>query len=87
MKENVNKEIQILILGSKFRNHKKLIMPSFGINNLKEFLNTFNAHAVKLVEDLGIKLNAEEFDVHPFLKLCTMNVLLGNKTVYLSLMY
>lgn len=55
-------------------------MPSFGINNLKEFLTTFNQHAIQLVDDLAHKLNEDEFDVHPFLKLCTMNVLLGIKS-------
>lgn len=52
-------------------------MPSFGITNLKEFLMIFNDHVIQLVDRLEEKLNSKEFDIHPYLKLCTMNVLLG----------
>lgn len=52
-------------------------MPSFGLNNLREFITIFNEHVQQLIVNLQEKINQDEFDIHPYLKMCTMNVLLG----------
>ena len=69
-------ESLLLSRGNKFRLNKKLIMPSFHVNNLKRFLGVFNDHALLLVESLREKVGKEEFDIHSYLSTCTMDVLL-----------
>ncbi|KAK5643673.1 hypothetical protein RI129_007518 [Pyrocoelia pectoralis] len=69
-------ESLLISTGSKFRLNKKLIMPSFHVNNLKRFLDVFNDHSLVLVESLREKVGEAEFDIQPHLSTCTINVLL-----------
>ncbi|XP_017769643.1 PREDICTED: cytochrome P450 4g15-like isoform X2 [Nicrophorus vespilloides] len=62
--------------GAKFRRNKKLLTPSFHVLNLKQYTHVFGEYAQKLNCDLEEKANGEEFDIHPFLSLTTMYVLL-----------
>lgn len=64
--------------GEKFRKNRKLIMPSFGISNLKEFFGIFNKHCKKLIEELEKECFDGEFDIYHYLKQCTMDSLLGD---------
>ncbi|KAF5303885.1 hypothetical protein FQR65_LT18909 [Abscondita terminalis] len=62
--------------GDKFKINKKLIMPSFHVNNLKRFMDVFNDHSLTLVENLREKVGNGEFDIDPYLSTFTMDVLL-----------
>ncbi|KAF5291228.1 hypothetical protein FQR65_LT11463 [Abscondita terminalis] len=66
----------LLSSGNKFKFNKKLIMPSFHVNNLKRFMDVFNDHSLTLVESLREKVGCGEFDIEKYLSKCTMDVLL-----------
>lgn len=66
-----------MILGPKFKKHKKFVLPAFNMNVLKHFVDTFNAHSKKTVKSLEQHLEKKEFDIADTLKTDAMNVLLG----------
>lgn len=52
-------------------------MKTMHMSSLKESVEVFSRHASRLVEKLQEKVNKEEFDIHPYLNLTTINTFLG----------
>lgn len=62
--------------GQKWRNHRKLIAPTFHLNVLKSFIELFNTNSKNTVEKMG-KENGKIFDCHDYLSEATVDMLLG----------
>lgn len=60
--------------GEKWRNHRKLIAPSFHINILKSFVPTFNFNSRHVIQRLAKKVG--EFDCHDLMSEATVDILL-----------
>lgn len=65
----------IINTGQKWRNHRKLIAPTFHLNVLKSFIDLFNANARSVVEKMR-KENGKEFDCHNYMSELTVDILL-----------
>ncbi|XP_017888706.1 cytochrome P450 4g15 [Ceratina calcarata] len=61
--------------GQKWRNHRKLIAPTFHLNVLKSFIDLFNANSRAVVEKMR-KENGKEFDIHHYMSELTVEILL-----------
>jgi len=80
-KENVYKFANVLIgeglvtlCGNKWRNHRKLLNPSFGISRLIGFMETFNDSSKVLVKCLESYANRHEtVDIFSFISSCTLD--------------
>lgn len=64
-----------LNIGQKWRNHRKLIAPTFHLNVLKSFIDLFNANARAVVEKMR-KEGSKEFDCHDYMSELTVEILL-----------
>ena len=62
-------------IGQKWRNHRKLIAPTFHLNVLKSFIDLFNANARAVVEKMRKEGN-KEFDCHDYMSELTVEILL-----------
>nr|AGQ03780.1 cytochrome P450 4G11 [Apis cerana cerana] len=65
----------LISTGQKWRNHRKLIAPTFHLNVLKSFIDLFNANARSVVEEMR-KENGKEFDCHNYMSELTVDILL-----------
>ncbi|NP_001035323.1 cytochrome P450 4G11 [Apis mellifera] len=65
----------LISTGQKWRNHRKLIAPTFHLNVLKSFIDLFNANARSVVEKMR-KENGKEFDCHNYMSELTVDILL-----------
>ncbi|CAH1400025.1 unnamed protein product [Nezara viridula] len=65
----------LISTGNKWRNHRKLIAPTFHLNILKSFIPLFNSNsrgvATKLKKEVG-----KEFDCHDYMSEATVEILL-----------
>lgn len=67
----------LLSVGLKFQQHKKILVQSFHVNNLKDNMKIYNNSARFLVENISGLLGPDEFDIREYLSLCTMHTFLG----------
>ncbi|CAD1480279.1 unnamed protein product, partial [Heterotrigona itama] len=65
----------LISTGQKWRNHRKLIAPTFHLNVLKSFIDLFNANARAVVEKMRKEGN-KEFDCHDYMSELTVEILL-----------
>nr|CAD7574992.1 unnamed protein product [Timema californicum] len=65
--------------GTKWRTHRKIITPTFHFSILEDFLDIFNANGRKLVEKLQKEVNGPEFDLYPYVTLCALDIICGEK--------
>lgn len=68
----------LLSSGQKFQQHKKILVQTFHVNNLKQYMPIYNDSAGLLMKNVEHKLGLEEFDIYQYLSLCTMHTFLGN---------
>lgn len=73
--------VYFVILGKKWRAHRKLIAPTFHLNVLKSFIDLFNANSRHVVEKMK-KENEKTFDCHDYMSEATVEILLGNHFIY-----
>ncbi len=66
----------LIIIGQKWRAHRKLIAPTFHLNVLKSFIELFNDNS-RLVCKKMRALNGKTFDCHDYMSECTVEILLG----------
>ncbi|CAB0045304.1 unnamed protein product [Trichogramma brassicae] len=60
---------------SKWRLHRKLIMPTFNPRILEGFVEIFAKQANVLVKELRVELDAGEFDIFQYVSLCTLDII------------
>ncbi|CAH0721562.1 unnamed protein product, partial [Brenthis ino] len=61
--------------GEKWRSHRKMIAPTFHINILKSFVNTFNENSKNVVNKMRGEIG-KVFDVHDYMSGVTVDILL-----------
>lgn len=64
-----------IVVGQKWRVHRKLIAPTFHLNVLKSFIDLFNANSRAVVEKMR-KEGDKEFDCHDYMSETTVEILL-----------
>ncbi|KAF2887199.1 hypothetical protein ILUMI_18974 [Ignelater luminosus] len=67
--------MKFLCLGQKWRNHRKLIAPTFHLNVLKGFIDLFNANSRATVEKMKKEVGST-FDCHDYMSEATVEMLL-----------
>ncbi|XP_053677901.1 cytochrome P450 4g15 [Anopheles nili] len=65
----------LISTGHKWRQHRKLIAPTFHLNVLKSFIDLFNENSRLVVEKMH-KENGKAFDCHDYMSECTVEILL-----------
>ncbi|XP_058063114.1 cytochrome P450 4g15 [Anopheles bellator] len=65
----------LISTGHKWRQHRKLIAPTFHLNVLKSFIDLFNENSRLVVEKMR-KENGKAFDCHDYMSECTVEILL-----------
>lgn len=65
----------LISTGHKWRQHRKLIAPTFHLNVLKSFIDLFNENS-RLVVDKMHKEAGKTFDCHDYMSECTVEILL-----------
>ncbi|XP_033224632.1 cytochrome P450 4C1-like [Belonocnema kinseyi] len=60
---------------SKWRVHRRLIMPAFNQKILQSFIEIFEKHSMILVQELEKHVNGKEFDVFKHISVCTLNTI------------
>ncbi|KAJ9580658.1 hypothetical protein L9F63_024169, partial [Diploptera punctata] len=61
--------------GSKWHTHRKMLTPAFHFKTLENFVNVFSDKSQILVEKLEKEINAEHFDVVPYISMCTLDII------------
>ncbi|XP_053665507.1 cytochrome P450 4g15 [Anopheles marshallii] len=65
----------LISTGHKWRQHRKLIAPTFHLNVLKSFIDLFNENS-RLVVNKMLNENGKAFDCHDYMSECTVEILL-----------
>lgn len=65
----------LISTGHKWRQHRKLIAPTFHLNVLKSFIDLFNENSRLVVEKMR-KEAGKTFDCHDYMSECTVEILL-----------
>ncbi len=73
-----------LIAGQKWHQRRKLLTPTFHFKILEDFVQVFNEQSAVLVERLNEKVG-QDFDIFPYITLCTLDVICGTATIFLKL--
>ncbi|KAK5646142.1 hypothetical protein RI129_004606 [Pyrocoelia pectoralis] len=60
---------------SRWRSHRKLLLPSFHVQIFQEFLEIFETNAQLLVKKLEQELEKPSFDIHPYIQLCSLDMI------------
>lgn len=68
-------------LASKWRVHRKLIMPTFNPRILESFVEVFAVQSKILVQQMEIELDGAEFDVFNYISLCTLDIICGKSFI------
>nr|CAD7402230.1 unnamed protein product [Timema cristinae] len=69
-------EIVILLWQrAKWKSHRKIITPTFHFKILENFMDVFNLNGQKLVDKLQKEVNGPEFDICPYVTLCTLDII------------
>nr|CAD7260920.1 unnamed protein product [Timema shepardi] len=61
--------------GAKWKRHRKIITPTFHYKILESFIDVFNLNGQKLVDKLQKEVNGPEFDICPYVTLCTLDII------------
>lgn len=69
-----------MFIGSKWQGRRKLLTPTFHFKILEDFLQVFNEHSATLIQQLEKAIQVEnEFNIYPFITLCTLDIICGIK--------
>ncbi|KAJ8672685.1 hypothetical protein QAD02_003945 [Eretmocerus hayati] len=60
---------------SKWRIHRKLIMPTFNPRILESFVEVFSRQSQIMVKEMEIELGGDEFDIFHYVSLCTLDII------------
>lgn len=71
------------IIGSKWHQRRKMLTPTFHFKILEDFVHVFNEQSKILVEKLSKEVG-QDFDIFPFITLCTLDVICGKAVVSLA---
>lgn len=64
--------------GEHWREHRKIITPTFHFNILEKFVETFNENAEILIKRLtDEQKHNPTLDIHTFLTLCALDIICG----------
>nr|CAD7606568.1 unnamed protein product [Timema genevievae] len=61
--------------GAKWKRHRKIITPTFHFKILEDFIDVFNLNGQKMVYKLQKEVNGPEFDICPYVTLCTLDII------------
>nr|CAD7402599.1 unnamed protein product [Timema poppensis] len=61
--------------GAKWKRRRKIITPTFHFKILENFIDVFNLNGQKLVDKLQKEVNGPEFDICPYVTLCTLDII------------
>lgn len=63
--------------------HRRMLTPCFGrLSLLKNFINVFDTFGNILIEKLEKKVNNENIDIFPLIKMYSLDVICGKKRIY-----
>ncbi|OXU24905.1 hypothetical protein TSAR_006903 [Trichomalopsis sarcophagae] len=60
---------------SKWRIHRKLIMPTFNPRILESFVEVFSVQSEVMIKEMEVELNGGEFDIFHYVSLCTLDII------------
>nr|CAD7433666.1 unnamed protein product [Timema monikensis] len=60
---------------AKWKRRRKIITPTFHFKILENFIDVFNLNGQKLVDKLQKEVNGPEFDICPYVTLCTLDII------------
>ncbi|KAF7993854.1 hypothetical protein HCN44_011123 [Aphidius gifuensis] len=60
---------------SKWRVHRKLIVPTFNQKILESFVEVFSQQSEIMIKQMKIEINGDEFDVFNYVSLCTLDII------------
>ncbi|XP_058806266.1 cytochrome P450 4C1-like [Phymastichus coffea] len=60
---------------SKWRIHRKLIMPTFNPRILESFVEVFSVQSEIMVREMEVEVNGGEFDIFHYVSLCTLDII------------
>nr|ARN17935.1 cytochrome P450-12 [Cephus cinctus] len=60
---------------SKWRVHRKLILPTFNQKILESFVEVFSAQSQIMVKNMEVEVDGEEFDIFNYISLCTLDII------------
>lgn len=67
----------ITLKGDAWRQHRRLLNPSFHYNITSKFVPLFNRNLRVLVEQMGGRCGGGEFDIKEYMKRCSMDMICG----------
>uniref|UniRef100_A0A1Y1KS36 Cytochrome P450 n=1 Tax=Photinus pyralis TaxID=7054 RepID=A0A1Y1KS36_PHOPY len=60
---------------SRWKSHRKLLLPSFHVQVFEEFLHVFETKTQLLVRKLETELDSSSFDIQPYIQLCSLDII------------
>lgn len=69
--------VNLYVLGNYWKRHRKIITPAFHSVILETFIDIYYTQTLKLVEKLKKELGKLSFDVHPYVTLCSLDIICG----------
>lgn len=67
------------IVATKWRIHRKLIMPTFNSRILESFVEVFAKQSEVMTRQMRKELDAGEFDIFHYISLCTLDIICGER--------
>lgn len=66
-----------LFEGHQWKNHRKLLNPSFKYKIVNQFIPIFNKHLKQMVQNMAQHEQKDEFDILPTLQVCSLCMICG----------
>jgi len=63
--------------GQKWKDHRKLITPTFNLKILEKFVDVFNSNVDIMIKQLSSHVNGSEFDICPYITMCALDNICG----------
>ncbi|KAI6195980.1 hypothetical protein M3Y94_01054500 [Aphelenchoides besseyi] len=63
--------------GQKWQNMRKMVTPAFHFGRVEEYAEPMNEHVRTMIELLHKQSTGEEVDLYPFIKLCSLDIILS----------
>lgn len=68
-----------MVLGPKWKKHRKILTPAFHFQILKHFVDTFESCGDNLIQKLLKETDKDSVDIYPYITLCTLDVICGRQ--------
>ena len=69
--------LTILFSGLKWRQHRKILTPTFHFKILEEFIDVFDTNGAIMADKLTKEVNGPGFDVYKYVTLCALDIICG----------